>query len=95
MTSNPRNEMPRAVRRRAGDNTGTLPSTSSDHPTRAGADALCLAQAAVDAARQQLNRYASATDAPAWQVIDAADLLDVVSRQVADAVTGETRHVDP
>ena len=89
------NEMPRAVRRRAGDNAGTWASTSKDHPTRVGADALSLALAAVDGARQQLNRYASATDEPAWQAVDAADLLDVVSRLIAEAVTGEAFHVDP
>lgn len=37
---------------------------------------LVLALSAMDAARQQLDRYALATDAPAPGVIDAADLID-------------------
>jgi len=89
------NETPRAVRRRAWDNTGTWASTSGCDATADAGDTLCLALAAIDAARQQLNRYATATDAPAWQVVDAADLLDVVAAGVADAVTGGTRHVCP
>ena len=38
--------------------------------------ALFLALTAVRAACTQLDRYAQATDCPAWQVIDAADLLE-------------------
>ena len=95
MSRHPGHEKPRAVRRRAMDNTGTLASTSSNHASADARDTLCLALAAVDAARQQLNRYATATDAPAWQVVDAADLLDVVAAGVADAVTGGTLHAYP
>ena len=76
------------------DNTGTWASASGDHVSGDAHDTLCLALAAVDAARQQLNRYATATDAPAWQIVDAADLLDVVAACVADAVTGGPQHVD-
>lgn len=90
----PGNEKPCAVRRRAMDNTGTWASTSHHDATGEARDTLCLALAAVDAARQQLNRYATATDAPAWQIVDAADLLDVVAAYVADAVTGGPHHVD-
>jgi hypothetical protein len=89
------NEKPHAGGRGAGNNTGTWASASGLYATRNGTDALCLALAAVDASRQQLNRYATATDSPAWQAVDAADLLDVVSQQLADALTGETCHVDP
>ncbi|TAL89482.1 MAG: hypothetical protein EPN69_13365 [Rhodanobacter sp.] len=89
------NETPRAIRRRAWNNTGTWASASGCNPTADARDTLCLALAAIDAARQQLNRYATATDAPAWQVVDAADVLDMVAAGVADAVTGGTRHVCP
>lgn len=95
MNRSPRHEKPRAVRRRAMDNTGTWASASGGHATADASDTLCLALAAVDAARQQLNRYAAATDAPAWQVVDAADLLDRVAARMADAVTGGPQHVDP
>ena len=88
-------EKPRTVRCRAMDNTGTWASTSGSDATSDARDTLCLALAAIDAARQQLNRYATATDAPAWQVVDAADLLDVVAAGVADAVTGGTLHAYP
>jgi len=93
MIQHPDNETPRAVRRRAWDYTGTWASTSGCDPTADARDTLCLALAAIDAARQQLNRYATATNAPAWQVVDAADLLDVAAAGVAEYMTGETRHV--
>lgn len=89
------NEKPRAVRRRAMDNTGTWASASVDHVSAEARDTLCLALAAVDAARQQLNRYANATDKPAWQVVDVADLLDVVGTFLGDAVTGGASHAHP
>ena len=95
MSRHHENEKPRAVRRRAMDNTGAWASASGGHATADARDTLCLALAAIDAARQQLNRYATATDAPAWQVVDAADLLDAVAAGVADAVTGGTRHAYP
>jgi hypothetical protein len=95
MSTFPGNEKPRAVRRRASDNTGAWASASGGHATADARDTLCLALAAIDAARQQLNRYATATDAPAWQVVDAADLLDAVAAGVADAVTGGTHHAYP
>lgn len=47
---------------------------------------LCLALAAVDAARAQLDRYASATDTPAWCAVDAADALDSARDLLAKAV---------
>lgn len=40
------------------------------------ASALILAQVATDAARVQLDRYALATDWPALDIVEAADLLD-------------------
>ena len=95
MNRSPRNETPRAVKRRAFDNTEAWASASVDHVSAEARDTLCLALAAIDAARQQLHRYAAATDSPAWQVVDAADLLDVVAAGVVDAVTGGTRHVYP
>lgn len=49
---------------------------------------LLLAQAAVEAARMQLDRYALETDATAWQVVDAADLLEAAHHKLADAAKG-------
>lgn len=95
MSTFPGNETPRAVRRRARDNTGARASASGGHATADARGTLCLALAAIDAARQQLNRYATATDAPAWQMVDAADLLDAAAAAVADAVTGGTHHACP
>lgn len=37
--------------------------------------AVTLALTATDAARSQLDRYAMATDCPAWEIVEAADLL--------------------
>jgi hypothetical protein len=95
MSTFPGDETPRAVRRRARDNTGAWASASGGHATADARDTLCLALAAIDAARQQMNRYASATDAPRWQVVDAADLLDAVAEAVAETMTGGARHVQP
>jgi len=95
MNLNLGNETPRAVRRRALDNTGTWASTSGCDATADARDGLCLALPAIKAARQQLNRYATATDAPAWRVVDATDLLDLVAAGVADAVTGGIRYAYP
>lgn len=53
---------------------------------------LSLALAAVDAARATLDRYALATDSPAWGAVEAADLLDASRVALADAMTGGTRH---
>jgi hypothetical protein len=47
---------------------------------------LFLAVAAMDAAREQLDRYALATDEPAWGAVDAADLLDAARDAMAQAV---------
>lgn len=47
---------------------------------------LCLALAAMDGARLQLDRYAFATDTPAWQAVDAADALDAARDLLAQAV---------
>lgn len=50
--------------------------------------ALLLALTAVHTARVQLDKYATATDAPAWQVVDAADLLEVAHDKLAAAARG-------
>lgn len=49
---------------------------------------LSLALAATDAAQAQLNRYAQATDQPAWDVVAAADCLDTAIKHLATAMTG-------
>jgi hypothetical protein len=50
--------------------------------------ALLLALTAVQAARVKLDRIATATDAPAWQVVEAADLLDLAHDKLAAAAKG-------
>lgn len=56
-------------------------------PTRApdASAALLLALTAVHTARVQLDRYASASDAPAWQVVEAADLLEAAHDKLTEA----------
>ncbi len=49
---------------------------------------LLLTLTAVRAAREQLDRYATVTDAPAWQVVEAADLLDTAHERLAEAARG-------
>lgn len=49
---------------------------------------LVLAVTATHAARAQLDKYATATDAPAWQVVEAADLLERVHDLIAEAARG-------
>lgn len=46
------------------------------HPLR-------LAMLATDEVRQHLREYADATDRPAWQAVQAADLLDTVAELLA------------
>lgn len=65
---------------------------AKDSPDNAAA--ICLALVSVDAAREQLDRYALATDAPAWGVIEAADSLDIARTSLAEAMVKENRH-DP
>lgn len=61
----------------------TLPGPDSTAHTSGH---LSLALAAVDAARAQLDRYALATDTPAWQAVDAADALDTARASLTKAV---------
>ena len=51
-----------------------------------GCATLFLAVVAMDAAREQLTRYALASDEPALGVVDAADLLDAARAAMAQAV---------
>jgi hypothetical protein len=51
-----------------------------------GCAPLFLASVAMDAAREQLDRYALGTDEPAWGAVDAADLLDAARDAMAQAV---------
>lgn len=76
-------------------NVGPCAGTSASHSIADGRDTLCLALAAVNAARQQLSRYAAAIDTPAWRAVDAADLLDAAAACVADALTGGPAHGHP
>jgi len=39
---------------------------------------IILASGATDDSRNHLRKYADATDTPAWEVVEAADLLDRV-----------------
>lgn len=47
--------------------------------------ALLLALTAVHAAQSQLDKIAATTDAPAWQVVEASDLLEAAYDRLADA----------
>jgi hypothetical protein len=67
-------------------NAPTVVIRNGARETRQPGRHLCLALAAVDAARVQLDRYAFATDAPAWQAVDAADALDGARALLAQAV---------
>lgn len=49
------------------------------------ASARILALSAVNAARAQLDRYATATDDPMPRIADAADLLDAAASYLAPA----------
>lgn len=49
------------------------------HPLR-------LAMLAADEVRQHLRDYADTTDRPAWEAVQAADLLDTVADMLAKAV---------
>lgn len=95
MNRRPGNEKPRTGRRRGLSNTETWASTGRSRANAEVRDRLCLALAAVNAARQQLSRYASATDTPAWRAVDAADLLDAAAARVADALAGGLPHGHP
>ncbi|MEJ7746149.1 MAG: hypothetical protein WKF61_05230 [Luteimonas sp.] len=46
-----------------------------------------LALFATDAACAQLDRYALATDAPAWTAVEAANLLDAARAMLTRSVT--------
>jgi hypothetical protein len=48
---------------------------------------LHLAMLAADEVRQHLRDYADATDRPAWEAVQAADLLDTVADLLAKAGT--------
>ena len=48
---------------------------------------LRLAALADDEVRQHLREYADATDRPAWEAVQAADLLDTVVKVLAKAGT--------
>lgn len=56
--------------------------------TPGAAASLLMVQATIDAARMRLDRYALETDAPAWQIVDAADLLEAAHRKLANAAIG-------
>ncbi len=58
------------------------------NPAPGTSAALLLALTAVYTARVQLDRYANATDAPAWQAIDAADLLEAAHAKLTEATRG-------
>ena len=46
---------------------------------------LHLTLVAVTAAINQLSRYAATTDAPAWEAVEAADLLDAAGLMLVQA----------
>lgn len=56
-------------------------------PTPTQPRPLHLAMLAADEVRQHLRDYADATDRPAWEAVQAADLLDTVADLLAKAGT--------
>ncbi len=80
---NPTKAKPDAGGRRAsqGANAWTATSGTKHNPTLASAR--LLAVCAINAARQQLDRYAQETDNPDPAMVDAADLLDAASDALA------------
>jgi hypothetical protein len=46
---------------------------------------LVLALSAIDASREQLDLYAQMNAEPAWDAVDAVDLLDAVAERLAPA----------
>lgn len=49
---------------------------------------LRLAMLAIKDVRKPLQDYADETDEPAWEAVEAADLLDTVSKLLEGAVAG-------
>lgn len=68
---------PHGGNREASDNTRALASDSEGKDNPPASAALFLAVVAIDAARDQLDQYALATDDPDPETVTAADLLDV------------------
>lgn len=50
------------------------------------AQPLRMAMFAIDEVRQHLIDYADTTDRPAWEAVEAANLLDAVAELLAKAV---------
>lgn len=92
--NNPRKTKPQAGRRGVSGSVGTDQGSNMVKDSPDNAATLCLALASMDAAREQLDRYALATDAPAWGVIEAADNLDIARTGLAEAMVKGIRH-DP
>nr|MDQ3040718.1 hypothetical protein [Pseudomonadota bacterium] len=69
------------------ENTTAWASDSGMKHSPDEASALILALTATDGARAQLDRYAVATDAPAWGAVEAADLLDAARAALAGEAT--------
>lgn len=88
----PQNAKPHAGGRGASMSADTWAGGGDRHPTPQTFAPLSLALTAVDAARAALDRYALATDTPAWGAVEAADLLDASRAALTDAMTEGTHH---
>ena len=81
---NPTKAKPGAVgQRRASQGANAWTAASNPQDTAAMALARILAVSAMDAARERLEAYALATDDPAPDMVDAADLLDAARDALA------------
>lgn len=78
---------PHGGNREASENTTAWTSDSGAQHSPQQATALMLALFATDAACAQLDRYALATDAPAWTAVEAANLLDAARAMLTRSVT--------
>ena len=83
----PEKTKPHGGNREASENTTAWESDSRTEHSPHEAAALILALTATDAARRLLSRYAGMTDAPACEVVEAADNLDAARVMLARVVT--------
>jgi len=86
------NAKPDAGRRRVPELVGTGQGINDVKHSPENSAALLLALASLDAAREQLDRFAMATDEPPWTVVNAADNVDAARAHLSEAIAGGFRH---
>ena len=82
---NPTKAKPGAGGRRASQGANTWTATSEAKDTATATLARIRVLIALDASREQLDRYALATDQPEPGIVEAADLLDAARAAMAGA----------